>query len=240
MRTFEPTGEPFVMAARVTGQANTAFPDGRPTPGDGEMSADLNAVNPTEHLSASVDSINVVVIADSDMLRDRFWVQVQQFMGSRVTVPTSANNAFVINALDNLTGSGELISVRNRGTFTRPFDRIEAIRQSAEEQFRDKEQQLLERLETTEARLLELEAGKGAEEAYIVNDEQQAEIDEFQQERLRIRKELRDVRHELRKNIESLEGRLKFLNIAVVPAAILVIGLVLGTRRLGRRRTRAT
>ena len=237
MREFDATGEPFVLAARITGDANTAFPAGRPLLQDEELSAELDAADLADHLQKSAGSINVIVVADSDLLRDRFWVQVRQFMGSRVAIPTAANNAFVINALDNLTGSGDLIGIRNRGTFTRPFERIDSIRQVAEVEFRDKEQQLIVRLESTEAMLLELESGKRADETYIVNDKQQVEIDKFQQERLKIRKELRQVRHELRKNIESLEGRIKVINIAVVPVLILVFGLLVGGFRRGRYRS---
>ena len=236
LRNFEPTGEPFVLAARVTGKALSAFPDGPPDPVVSQEGVVGPQADAGAHLSESSADINVIVVADTDMLRDQFWVQVQQFMGSRVAVPTAANNAFVINALDNLTGSGDLISIRNRGTFSRPFDRVDALRQQAEVQFREQEQRLLAQLKEAESRLLQLEEGKSAEEALIVNDEQQAEIDRFQSERLKIRKELRDVRHELRKNIEALEGWLKFLNIGLVPIVILVVGLILGTRQFSRRK----
>lgn len=86
------------------------------------------------------------MVADTDLLQDQFWVQVQSFLGQRIGIPSAANGTFVTNALDNLTGSNDLISVRNRGSFTRPFTLVKALQQDAELQFRQKEQLLQARL----------------------------------------------------------------------------------------------
>ena len=176
------------------------------------------------------------MVADADLLADRFWVQVQNLLGTRFMVPTAANNTLVINALDNLTGSSDLINVRNRGTFLRPFERINALRREAELRFREKEQELVERLEETDARLLALEETKQGDDALFLSEAQQSELSRFREERLRIRGELRDVRRELRRSIESLEGWIKFVNIGLMPILIGVIGLAAGVWQLRRRR----
>ena len=243
LRQYQPAGESFMLAARVTGQAKSAFPDGPPEPEEDsqdEAAADdvgeSDESTSREHLEVAQDGINIIVVADTDLLQDRFWVQVQNFLGSRIAIPSAANGTFVINALDNLTGSSDLISVRNRGGFSRPFTRVQSIRQEAELRFREKEQQLLDRLQATEQRLLDLESRKQGDDVVILSSEQQQELAQFREEKVRIRKELRDVRHELRKNIESLEGWMKFLNIGLMPLLIALGGVAAGIYQLRRRR----
>ena len=237
---------PYAMVARVAGKVRTAFPDGRPIPetseeeGDASSGADeaeSEAEPKAEHISESVEDAQILLVADADMLADRFWVVVQEFLGNRIAVPSAANSALVINALDNLTGSGDLISVRNRGTFTRPFTRVVALKQQAERAFRAKEQELIAQLEETEQRLLELEESNQGNDTLVITDAQREELVEFRQERVRIRKELREVRRQLRADIESLESWLKFANIGLVPILIGISGLTAGLLQLRRRRT---
>ncbi|MDD9981734.1 MAG: Gldg family protein [Gammaproteobacteria bacterium] len=237
----------YTVIARISGKVGTAFPDGRPLPEhseDGDSSetaeADDEAEGETEpkaeHLSESTEDAQIILVADADMLADRLWVVVQEFLGSRIAIPSAANGTLVINALDNLTGSGDLISVRNRGTFTRPFTRVAALRQQAERTFRAKEQELIAQLEETERRLVELEESSQGNDALIITDAQREELVKFRQERVRIGKELREVRRQLRADIEALESWLKFANIGLVPILIGLTGLVAGLLQLRRRR----
>src|SRR5690606_29843067 len=127
IRELEPTGERYTIAARISGPAQTAFPDGIEGQKDGLKAA---------------DNINVIAVADTDLLSDRMWVQVQDFFGQRMPQPFADNAGFAINALDNLSGSDALISVRSRGRFSRPFEVVEALQREAEAQFRVKEEDL--------------------------------------------------------------------------------------------------
>ena len=237
----------YTVIARVSGKVGTAFPDGRPVPelSEGDTSetakeegdAGSAPESMAEHLSESTEDAQIVLVADADMLADRFWVVVQEFLGSRIAIPSAANGTLVINALDNLTGSGDLISVRNRGTFTRPFTRVVALKQRAERTFRAKEQELIAQLEETERRLVELEESNQGNDALILTDAQRDELVRFRQARVRIGKELREVRRRLRADIEALESWLKFANIGLVPILIGLTGLVAGLVRIRRRRT---
>ena len=238
LRDYRPEGETLVLAARLTGKVKTAFPDGRPEAADADRSGnpgDDKASKQPPHLAESADPINVIVVADTDMLQDRFWVQVQNFLGQRIGIPTSANNDFVTNALDNLTGSHDLISVRNRGSFSRPFTLVRAIQQEAEMQFRQKEQVLQQRLKETERKIQELQSTKEDQTTVILSTEQEAALDGFRQELVATRKELRNVQHELQKNIESLENVVKFLNIGLMPLVIAVGGVVFSAYNMRRR-----
>nr|VFK56188.1 MAG: ABC-type uncharacterized transport system involved in gliding motility, auxiliary component [Candidatus Kentron sp. TC] len=242
MDAYQGEGEEYILAARVTGKARTAFPDGAPKDEEaiGEQLDDSDASDarnaPGEHLSASKDDINIVVVADTDILRDRFWVNVQTLFGTRLMQPTAANGSFVINALDNLIGSNDLINIRSRGHFSRPFTRVDAIREEAEFHFRRKEKELLDKLGETERKLVELERGKQGDGALVLSMAQQREIERFRDEKLKIRKALRDVRHKLRKNIERLEDWLKFINIGLAPILIGIGGILAVMYRSRRKR----
>jgi len=253
---YAPQDRPYTVVARISGKVRTAFPDGRPkseatrdedtseTAGedvDGETAAEgaeaEAAAGPkAAHRSESAEDAQIIVVADADMLADRFWVVVQEFLGNRIAIPSAANGTLVINALDNLTGSGDLISVRNRGTFTRPFTRVAALRQQAERTFRAKEQELIAELTQTEGRLVELEESNQGDDALVLTDAQREELVRFRQERVRIGKELREVRRQLRADIEALEAWLKFANIGLVPILIGLVGLTAGLAQVRRRR----
>jgi gliding motility-associatede transport system auxiliary component len=261
LRGFRPAGEPFILAARVTGKVRSAFPDGPPdaAPDKGaapDAKKDTNQVGKAGaekdrkaaagsaagqkgYLAESKVPVNLIVVADTDLLQDRFWVQAQDLLGTRIAVPTAGNGALVVNALDSLAGSNELIGVRSRGQFTRPFTRVDKLREEAELRYREKEQQLSTRLRETERKLLELDRGKQDGNAMILSAAQQQELERFRQEKIQIRKELRQVRHDLRRNIEGLETRVKFVNIGLVPLLISAGGIAVGLYRVRRRRGRA-
>ena len=246
VREFRPDGTSHVLAVRVGGKAMTAFADGPPPPPDtgdegaesgsdsepGSESAAAAAALAANHLEEG--EINVIVVGDTDFLQDQFWVQRQNLFGQSIPIPVSANGSFVINALDNLTGSGDLIGIRSRGRFLRPFTVVNELRQDAELRFREKEREILQRLEETEARLSELRTGEGDE--IVLTEDQRNAIIEFTKERVRIRRELRDVRHSLRRDIETLEASLKFINIGLIPIVIGIGGLLAGLHRMRRRR----
>ncbi|HZJ69516.1 MAG TPA: hypothetical protein VFF36_01175, partial [Planctomycetota bacterium] len=180
--------------------------------------------------------IEVLVVADADMLGDDLWVQMQNLFGQRMAIPIASNGDFVIHALDNLSGSNELISLRSRASFDRPFERIESIRKEAEQRLLAREQALQDELTQTERRLSDLQSKKDDQSSLILSPEQKAEIDRFQEQRVATRKELRDVRHDLNKDIDRLEAWIKALNIGAVPLLVGALAVGLGLRA-GRRRS---
>jgi ABC-type uncharacterized transport system involved in gliding motility auxiliary subunit len=150
-----------------------------------------------------------------------------------------ANNGdFVVNALENLSGSNDLASLRTRGEYTRPFERVETIRRQAELEYREREQKLVATLQETEQKIRTLQQTQGkddAESAMLLTPEQSAEIEKFQTLRIDTRKQLRAVQHELKKNIESLGAKLRFFNIAFLPLIIILISIGTGVYRVTRR-----
>ncbi len=237
LSSYKPEGEKMMVAARVTGKVKTAFPDGKPKEPAKEGDANSGPSNDSAdkpskpHVAESKDPINVIVVADTDILQDKFWAQVQNFFGQRIGIPTSGNGTFVTNALDNLTGSNDLISVRSRAGYSRPFTLLRALQQDAEQQFRQKEQALQERLKATESKLQEMQSQKSEGNTMIMSIEQQQAMTTFRQDLVQVRKELRAVQHELGKNIESVESWVKFINIGLVPVLIGIVGVWISSSR---------
>lgn len=231
---FVATGEAYVMAAEVTGAVETAFPDGPPAEED-DGASDPPAALPEGHLAASDGPVNLLLVADSDLLADRFWVQVGNFLGQNVMVPAADNGAFVINALDTYAGSSDLIGLRSRRTSDRPFTVVRALERAAEERFRETEQTLQAQVEETEAQLAQLQAGGDGAQA-VLTPEQQASIVSFRERLVSTRKQLRDVQLALRQDIERMGAYLKFANIALVPVLVAVVGIVVALLRARRRR----
>jgi ABC-type uncharacterized transport system involved in gliding motility auxiliary subunit len=136
-------------------------------------------------------------------------------------IPHADNGSFVVNAIDNLGGSGELITLRTRGTGKRPFTVVDKLRASAEERFLSKERELQSELSRTEEALNQLQRNQGVDQQTLaLTPAQQLELERFQQQKIRIRKELRSVQRELNKEIEGLGVWLKFYNIWLMPLII--------------------
>lgn len=218
---FKPGAEPLVLAARFTGGLKTAFPD---------------RVGEQGHLAASDGPVNMIVVADTDVLTDRLWVQVNDFLGQPVYNAFANNGDFVFNAVDNLVGNADLIAVRTRAPSARPFTRVERIRRGAEERYRATEQRLQQQIDELEQQLGALQQPGAEGQAQAISQAQQAEILRYQEDRLRMRKELREVQHRLNADIDALGDRLKLINILGMPALVVLVALLVAWRRWSRRR----
>lgn len=226
LQAYVPGGEPFVVAARISGDVVSAFPEGI----DGAEAG----------LTQSSEPANVIIVADTDLLRDMFWVDFQDYYGRRAAVPRSDNDTFVINALDNLSGSNDLINLRSRGRSVRPFEKVADLRAAADQEFRSKELLLQEKLSRTGHKLRELQKSVTSEAGKpVMSQEQLDEINKFRAEHIQIRKDLRNVQHALGKDIEALGTWLKVINIALVPLVVIVLAIILGVVRI-RRAARST
>ena len=232
---FKPTGKHYVIAARLHGKAHTAFPDGAPrAPPKKDGAKDTKVAVPAPHLSESKGDINVVVVADTDLLANQLWVRTQGFLGQQIASPFAGNGDLLINAVDNLLGSNDLISIRGRVSYVRPFTRVEALKRQADARFRAKEDDLMAKLRQTEQKLDELQSQKGDGGAVLLSPEQQKTLQRFREEKMRTRKELREVRHQLDKDIERLGSVLKFVNIVLVPLLLVLATLGFALWRRGR------
>ena len=223
LNDFEPENKKQILAARLSGQVSSAFPDGKPNAEENDS---------TEVLKEG--EVHAILVADTDILADMFWIRTQSFFGMEIPQTIANNGDFVINTLENLSGNTDLVSLRSRGEFARPFTVVETIRREAEEKFREREQLLQARLEETENKIIALQQESG-DSSIILSPQQAQEIEKFRDEQIKTRKELRAVQHELQKNIEGLGTVLKFINIGLMPLLIALIAIFAGVYRSGRR-----
>jgi len=261
---FKPGGEVLVLAARLRGQADSAFPDGPPPekkkpekkddkakapakkddkakPKDagttGAKPAEKKPAKP-KHLAKSAGPINVIVIADTDLMDDKFWITQQNVYGRQVAVAAADNGAFIVNAVDNLAGRKGLIGLRSRGQAARPFTLVQEIQQKASQRLRAKEQGLLKKLSETRKKLTEMQSKTDKAGEAILSAAQVKAIEQFRVEIIKTRADLRAVQHAMRSDIDRLERRIQFQTIAAVPLAIAILAAVLGLVRRRRRRRR--
>lgn len=207
---FKAGNQHLVLAGRLDGKLKSAFPQ--------RTGAD--------HLAESKGEVHMLLIADTDVLTDRLWVQVQNFFGQKIMNAFANNGDFANNAIDNLAGSSALIGIRGRASSARPFTTVEAIKRQADQSFRLKEQELQQELDETERKLTELQRGRETtSSAMIMSPEQQAEVQKFQDQKVRIRKDLRKVKRQLDADIERLGTWLKIINILLVPL-LLTLGAI--------------
>jgi len=206
---YQPGNERYVIAGRLEGSFTSAFPE-RKDPG---------------HLAESKGPGQILLVADTDLLTNRMWVQVQQFFGQNVINAFANNGDFFVNAADNLTGSEDLISIRGGATSQRPFTKVEDMKRAAEDSFRDKENILQAQLKDTERRLSSLQTAKARGDEAMLSPEQQKELSSFVGKRADIRKQLRQVRRGLDEQLEALGTRIKLINIGLVPLLLTVAAL---------------
>ena len=263
---FVSANERYTIAARISGVIATAFPEGRPVIAsaeaeatDDETTADTDdavaddadsevgsrdgesaEIDPLQgHLAQTDGATNILIFADTDVLTDRLWVQVAQFLGQRIPQPYANNGDFVINALDNLSGGADLVSIRSRGRYSRPFERVVKMQREADDRLRIEEAALLERLTATEDQLAALNTDENGQPLGQLTPEIQAEIDRFNAELLDTRRSLRDVQYQLTADIEELGSNLKWFNTAAIPMLLTVLALFISLTRAQRRRAAA-
>jgi ABC-type uncharacterized transport system involved in gliding motility auxiliary subunit len=218
--------KPPVLAARLSGALDSAYPDGPPAAKD----QPADAAPKGETLKRSTKPINVILVGDADLLMDRNWIQQQSLLGQQVAQAFANNGDFVINAVEQMAGGAALSDLRGRGISWRPFELIQQMEAEADQRFRAKEQQLTQQLKDTEQKLAELpRAPEGSVD--VLTPEQVKAIDGFRGQLLTIRSELRDVQFALRRNVDDLKNWITAVNVGVVPLVVAIIALLFAMRR---------
>ena len=227
LQNFEPSGERLVIAARVMGPVKSAFPDGPPEEATGEEGT------AAPRLTESKEPASLILIADSDILADSTWVQRRSLLGQEFEMSIANNGDFVVNAVDNRSGTAGLIGLRGKGLAVRRFEVLDNMTREAEDKFRQKEEELLVSIADIQGQLKALREEEAAE-GNILSAQQQQAIDAFRNDLLDLRSELREVQFALGQDVERLEFRLKAINIWAVPAVIALVAIVLALVRRHR------
>jgi ABC-type uncharacterized transport system involved in gliding motility auxiliary subunit len=233
---FKASGKEQALALRLSGKFKTAFPNGKPgaSPDSGETN---NAAAPDNALKASKDETTVVLIADSDMLHEQFYARIQNFFGQRIMMPFSQNLTFVQNLVEQLGGDKDLITIRSRATTARPFTKTRELQAQAEERFAAKIKELEKSEQELEQKINDLAQGKQPGQQVILSDEARREWEDYQKKRVEVRDTLRKERRNLRKDITSLQNKLQWINIALMPLLVTAAGI--GLAVIKRQKTAA-
>jgi ABC-type uncharacterized transport system involved in gliding motility auxiliary subunit len=218
---FRSSSEMQVMAMSVKGSAKSVFTDGPPegiTVGEGVASA--------PHQAENIRPLNLVIIADTDFLADRMWVNVRSLNGERIITPFAENDALMINAIESLADTIDLSSLRGRAISDKPFKKIQELERRADQPTRKEEQSLLDQLRTTQTQLRTAQSESGSDANVIFSAEQRASLDQLRAKIVEVRSRLRAVQRDLRRDVENLKSWIQFLNIGLVPISIAIAALL--------------
>ncbi len=239
MKDFTPSGKEISLAVRLTGKFKTAFPNGKPgdvAKKDDEKKDEKEALSAVGLKESKVESV-VILVGDSDFIFDEFAGQVQEIFGQRIFMARNGNMSFAQNIADQAGGDMNLIQVRSRATVGRPFTVVKKMQAQAEDSYRVKIKQLETELSSAQQKLNELQQKKEGNQRFILSPEQQKEVANFRKREVEVKKELKDVRKQLKRDVDSLENQLKWLNIAGMPFLVTASGICLAA--LKRKRTSA-
>lgn len=241
LKDFKSDDKEYALALRLTGTFKTAFPDGKPKSDEDdkdEANADSSETAQAPSLKESEKPGMVVLVGDTDFIYDEFAAQVGSVFGQRVVMPRGGNLTFMQSLVEQLSGDSDLIAVRSRATMKRPFTRIREMQSKAQEEYQDKLSSLEEDLQETQRRINELQSfNKNQGQQFVLSPEQQKELERFRHKKAEVNQELKEVRRNLRKDIDALKTRLKWINIALMPLLVAISGVTLAI--IKRKRTAA-
>ncbi len=224
-RDFKPSIDQYDLAVRVRGKFKTAFPDGKPKDKDAKDKSDKKDESEAAHLAEGKEDAVIVIISDADMLFDSYYVSKQNFLGINLSRMFNDNLNFLLNTTEVLTGSEELISIRSRGKFERPFVKVQELEKKAQTRWLAREQELVRKADETNRKLREFDKQKDKSQRFVMTPEQESEIQKFQEEKRKVNSELKQVRRNLRADIETLGNKIKFINIFVMPMLVSLAGI---------------
>ncbi len=244
-KEYKSGGIPLAMALRLTGRFKTAFPDGQPAPAKGEEppgaapspSPSPAAAKKEPLKEAKADGV-VILVGDSDFAYDGVAGRSQQLLNQTVFVPSNGNLNFIESALEQLGGDANLIGIRSRASASRPFLLVNKMEAAAEGRYQSKIDELENNLSDTRQKLADLSTGKGGDNRTVLSPEQQAEIKKFRENEGKINRELKQVRKDLRGEIDSLQDTIKWADIAAMPALVTLAGLSLAVWKRRKRAAR--
>jgi ABC-type uncharacterized transport system involved in gliding motility auxiliary subunit len=233
---FNASGIEYPLAIRLNGKFKTAFPDGKPkaTPANpAEQKPEEKPAEPA--IKESTQPTTVVLIGDADMIQDQLAIrELQALGGQRLIIPMNSNLSFAQGAVEQLAGDSNLIAVRSRASRERPFTVVQKLQADAEANYRNKIKELESSLAETQRKVNDLQKSKEGGQRFILSPEQQQELANFRKTEADVKAQLKDMRKKLRTDIDSLENRIKWLNIAGMPAAVVLAGFGLSLAKRNR------
>ena len=218
----KPTGtNKFALAVKISGTFTTAFPDGKPGSSGDEEESDEEKTTNSNHLKESESENHVCLIGDTDLLSEEHFLIQQRFL-------LSQNVSFVQNIVDHF-GDDTLINIRSRNQ-DRPFTTIMDLEKEAQSKFEDK----LKKLEAEQQAILQdktkLESTGEGQNQFTLSIDPEA-VKDIQKKELEKRKQIREIRKELRSEIDLIQLQIKLANIVSMPALVIIAGIIFFVRK---------
>ena len=177
------------------------------------------------HKSRVSQASNLLVVADTDFLQNRYSMEEMRLGNLVLGVrPLNDNLNFMLNSVEFMLGNNDLISVRSRGKFSKPFERVVELQKEAQLRYKSKEEELTQSLKRVQQEINRIQDHQIKGNKVILSQDQIAKIQEFKEQELQIKRERRDVRRKLREDIESLGQKLTFINVFLIPILVGVFG----------------
>ncbi len=236
-RGFQPNGTPYPLAIRVSGKFKTAFPEGKPKPYEPpsrdpkKADAKADEAKADTALKEAAQDNSVVLVSDVDMLTDNAAVEVQEVFGQKVIVPRNGNLNFAQSLVEQVAGDFDLTGLRSRAAFTRPLTVIQQMESRAQQTYLGKIKELEDTLQQTQEKLTALQKQRGGAQSSVLSPEQQTEVDNFRKKTADTKRDLKDLRRNLREESEQLQFWTKLVNIGTVPLLVVLLGVVLAVMR---------
>jgi ABC-type uncharacterized transport system involved in gliding motility auxiliary subunit len=245
MKEFKPSDVNYSLAIRLTGKFKTAFPDGAPqekkdekTDGEKKDEKKPEEKKPSDSLKETKGDNTVVLFGDADMLYDPFTMRRIDSPFGALQMAMNANLNLAQNIIEQMTGDSNLIAVRSRATLNRPFTRVKEMEAAANVKFQSEIKRLEDSAAEAQRKVNELQSQKkDKDQRFILSPEQRVELEKLRKEEAETRKRLKQVQKDLRKEVVSLQTRLKWINILAVPLAVTATGIVIAI--VNRRKTSA-
>ncbi|KAF0170927.1 MAG: ABC transporter [Limisphaerales bacterium] len=237
LKDFKPSSTEYALAIKLSGKFKTAFPNGKPDAAPPAPGEEKKEVPKGDALKEAKEDNHVILVADADMLNDNFCVQIQDFFGQRVVIPRNGNVNLAQNFVEQMSGDTALMNTRSRAIVQRQFTRVRDMQLKAEDAYRAKIKTLEDSLQETQRKLNELQRNKEKGQRFVMSPEQQKELENFRKKEAEVKVELKLLRRDLRQEVESMENRLKWMNIAGMPFLVTIGGIGLAVFK--RKRTAA-
>ncbi len=238
-KDFKAAGTEYALALRLTGTFKTAFPEGKPGSPVAEEKPEGAAGGETAGvgLKESKQETTVILVGDSDVLFDPVVAQVQNLFGQKIVIPQNGNLNFAQSLVEQVAGDSNLIAVRSRASLNRPFTVVRKMEEAAQDTYRSRIRDLETGLQETQQKLNELQRTKQEGQRFILSPEQQAELEKFRQQEATARRDLKEMRRNLRRDVDWLEAKYKMMNIAMMPLAVTLSGILVALYK--RKKTAA-
>lgn len=233
-QSLKSDGKKRVLAAIVSGKFTSAFPDGPPKTTKKEEGKDNKEQTPSQaHIKKAKKEGTIFVIGDVDFMADDNSVRKFSSFGRQVFAKMINDNlTFLLNTVEFLSGHNDLIKIRSKSTFIRPFDTVQALRARAEKKWQKVVETLNEKISDVQKKLMSLQKERSDDNIFTLSEDQQEEIRHFRQEEAKVSKKLREVRKGVREDVNALGRVIVGMNMLIMPIIVSIIGFLLFRRRI--------